>query len=582
MFPKTGSRTGIHLSQKGICENRIIFVCSIYFKGYSFQFQGIYNQFINFSLKNQMNTDAKTKKTANGGPTSKVETALTLYQPDQLPKAKAIFIKKDALPLDKHILDHFDTNVVLLDRSLNVRIMNKAAEKMYGISQNEAQGKAYTTIKTNALHQDFAQNLQAVVETQSTFNLREVQHLGPSNLAKYLDYSYIPIIGKDGQVEGVLSFGKEVPEQVNGEFLAQETQSKLAALFQQINIKNEEILQLRNRLQERYQFGNIIGQNRRMQSIYQLIEKIAPTDATVMIYGETGVGKELIANAIHFGSPRKDGPMISINCAALTETLLESELFGHEKGSFTGAIREKKGKFELASKGTLFLDELGEMSLSTQVKLLRVLQEKQIQRVGGEKDISVDIRIVAATHRNLSELIKTGQFRQDLYYRLNVVKIDLPPLRERFDDIPLLVQYFISKFNKKYHRHVRGISPPALRKLIQYPWPGNIRELESVIEKAFILEEGNEIEIVELDQPELTPTKKHYPNAPCKMLTEEQPPPSFSEFTSRQDQQERDYMLAVFEKFHGSINEVAAHTGLNRRTILNKMKKHRIEKKDFK
>ncbi|MDL1970881.1 MAG: sigma-54 dependent transcriptional regulator [Candidatus Desulfofervidaceae bacterium] len=246
-------------------------------------------------------------------------------------------------------------------------------------------------------------------------------------------------------------------------------------------------------LQVQYQFGNIIGKSKPMQEVFDLIRKVAKTKATVLITGESGTGKELVAKAIHYNSPRREKPFISVNCAALTETLLESELFGHEKGSFTGAIALRKGRFELADEGTLFLDEVSEMSPSLQVKLLRVLQEREFERVGGTKTIKINVRIIAASNRDLREEVESGRFREDLFYRLNVVHIHLPPLRKRGDDIPLLVAHFLRKYAKEVGAKEVKISPEALNLIYNYSWPGNVRELENAIERAVILSSGQEI-----------------------------------------------------------------------------------------
>jgi len=244
---------------------------------------------------------------------------------------------------------------------------------------------------------------------------------------------------------------------------------------------------LRAAMRSGYGFANIIGKNKKMQQVYGIIEKVGPTPSSVLITGESGTGKELVARAIHFKSPRENGPFISINCAALPEALLESELFGHEKGAFTGAIAVRKGRFELAHTGTLFLDEIGDMPLTLQPKLLRVLQEKCLERVGGTKTRQVDTRIVAATNKKLADEVARGEFREDLYYRLNVLHIHLPPLRERADDIPLLVAHFLNKYGKELNKPNLKIDPEALRYLTTLPWPGNIRELENIINRAAIL-----------------------------------------------------------------------------------------------
>lgn len=247
-----------------------------------------------------------------------------------------------------------------------------------------------------------------------------------------------------------------------------------------------EIRDLRKEVDQRYAFGNIIGKNHKMKAMFDLIQKIAPSDARVFITGETGVGKELVAKAIHFNSNRKNKPFVGINCGALAESLLETELFGHEKGAFTGAIRTKRGKFEYAQGGTIFLDEVGEISPGLQVKLLRVTQERKVERVGGNTPIDVDVRIISATNQDIEKKIKSGEFRLELFFRLNVVPIRIPPLRERIEDIPLLVNHFICMFNKRFNKKIRQISTHAMTQLMKHPWPGNVRELENVLERAFV------------------------------------------------------------------------------------------------
>jgi two-component system NtrC family response regulator len=257
---------------------------------------------------------------------------------------------------------------------------------------------------------------------------------------------------------------------------------------------------LRNVVESQYQFGNIIGKSKAMRDVFETIQKVAPSNATVLIEGESGTGKELVAKSIHFNSPRRDNPFVAVNCSALAEGLLESELFGHERGAFTGAVSSKKGRFELAHGGTLFLDEIGELSANLQVKLLRVLQEKTIERVGGVRSIAVDIRVLAATNRNLKDEMRAGRFREDLFYRLNVVHIVIPPLRLRWEDIRLLVDHFIKKYASSNQSAVpvKGMSQEVIRLFYEYSWPGNIRELENVIERAIILCEDGLITIKDL------------------------------------------------------------------------------------
>lgn len=248
---------------------------------------------------------------------------------------------------------------------------------------------------------------------------------------------------------------------------------------------------LQRDLEQRYRFADIVGHSKAMQQIFAMIEKVAQTRATVLITGESGTGKELVARAIHHRSPRKQRPFISVNCGALPETLLESELFGHEKGAFTHAIALRKGRFELAEGGTLFLDEVSSMSAALQVKLLRVLQEMEFQRVGGSKTIHVDVRVVAASNRDLKTEVEAGRFREDLFYRLNVVHIAIPPLRQRTEDIPLLVAHFVQKYAAANQKGEVIVDPEVMKIFLRYPWPGNIRELENVVERAVILSSNN-------------------------------------------------------------------------------------------
>ncbi len=250
-----------------------------------------------------------------------------------------------------------------------------------------------------------------------------------------------------------------------------------------------ENLKLKRELEKQKSFHGIISQNKKMKEIFLLVEKIADTDSHVLITGESGTGKDMIAKAIHERSGR-EGNFVSINCSAIPDTLLESELFGHKKGAFTGAVEDKEGLFESAHRGTLFLDEIGEMPYPLQAKLLRVIQDKKIRRIGSTREIKVDVRIVAATNYNIEKLVRDGKFREDLFYRLNVIRINLPPLRERLEDIPILVEYFVEKFSKKFQKRIKGISPDVFSLFFKYNWPGNVRELENTIEKMVLLEES--------------------------------------------------------------------------------------------
>jgi len=270
-------------------------------------------------------------------------------------------------------------------------------------------------------------------------------------------------------------------------FNVDELKLKVSKALDRKRLQQENTL-LKRALQDNHQFSNIIGRSPAMQAVFQLIQTIAPTMSTVLVTGESGTGKELVARAIHFNSPRKDRPFVALNCGALPETLLESELFGHVRGAFTGADSNKKGLVEVAEKGTVFLDEIGEMTPMVQVKVLRVLQERKFRRLGGTEEIDADIRIIAATNRDLTKLVAEEKFREDLFYRINVIPVRLPPLRERLDDIPLLAEHFLAKYAGQIGRSIAGVSPAAMRLLQAYAWPGNIRELENAIERAVALE----------------------------------------------------------------------------------------------
>jgi DNA-binding NtrC family response regulator len=276
---------------------------------------------------------------------------------------------------------------------------------------------------------------------------------------------------------------------------------RLGLLVQRALSTRELMLQhrvMQEELQKRGQFANIIGKSEPMKKVFEVVQQVAPSRASVLITGDSGVGKEMIADALHYNSPRKDKALIKVHCAALSESLLESELFGHERGAFTGAVARKRGRFELAHLGTIFLDEIGEISQGVQIKLLRVLQDKTFERVGGEEKIEVDVRVIAATNRDLKQAIQAGDFREDLYYRLNVVNIHLPPLRERKDDIPLLIAAFVKEFARENGKPIEGIEPKARMLLYAYPWPGNVRELRNCIESAVVMSKSNIITVDDL------------------------------------------------------------------------------------
>ncbi len=344
-----------------------------------------------------------------------------------------------------------------------------------------------------------------------------------------------------------------------------------------------ENIRLRQELSKKYRFGNLIGKSPRMLQLFEQIELIAESKSSVLLIGESGTGKELIASAIHYNSPRKDMPFIKINCAAIPETLLESELFGYKKGAFTGATTDKKGKFEIADGGTIFLDEIGEMSLPLQAKLLRVLQEKEVEPIGG-KPKKVDIRIIAATNANLEELIQQKRFRFDLYYRLNVIRLNIPPLRERKEDILLLVKYFVEKYSNENNKDIHSITPEAIKLLETYDWPGNVRELENLIERAVVLNQTGYLDIK--DFPEIL-EKISSEKAPYLISSDEwefSPIPEQSldlydghVYETVISEVEKKLILYALKKFKYTKTKAAKFLGINRNTLEKRIKELKIE-----
>ena len=328
----------------------------------------------------------------------------------------------------------------------------------------------------------------------------------------------------------------------------------------------EENRLLRERLDNRFDRRNLIGRSDAMISLLETVAQAAPSEATVLITGESGTGKEMIAGAIHYNSFRKDGPFIRINCAAITESLLESELFGHERGAFTGADRRKEGKFRQADGGSIFLDEVSEMSLGMQVKLLRVLQERELTRVGGDEVLKVDVRVIAATNRDLFQAIATGRFREDLYYRLNVVPLHVPPLRSRREDIPLLAQHFLIHFAAQNHKPIRGFTPQAMDRLLRYGWPGNVRELMNAVERGVVLARSeylNEAELPLISEGEVAAGSSLAPGA---MQNGEAP----------LEEVEKAAILKSLAIAEGNKSEAARRLGITRRTLHQKLKKWRL------
>lgn len=395
----------------------------------------------------------------------------------------------------KLVAEHLDAEriiVTILNRETSAIVI----EGSFGIPKTD---------RKNAVYQSGQGIIGKVIDKGDTILIKRIgesdEFLNLTNAPKKIDnqdVSFIctPVRYKD-EVIGSLSFHKAYNSihsfnydirflKIVGSMIGRtmRRRQEYAEEMEQLRAEN---ISLRGELKNRIMPNRIKGNSGKMNEVFELIESVAPTDATVLIRGESGVGKELVAEAIHFNSLRKSKPFIKVNCAALPESLIESELFGHEKGAFTGASTTRIGRFEAANGGTIFLDEFGDIPASTQVKLLRVLQEREIERIGSTKPIKVDVRIICATNRNLEELIKNNQFREDLYYRINVFPIYIPPLRERINDIPILIDFFIDKFNKRHGKNIKRITASAIDTLMVYHWPGNIRELENCMERACIL-----------------------------------------------------------------------------------------------
>jgi len=328
---------------------------------------------------------------------------------------------------------------------------------------------------------------------------------------------------------------------------------------------------LKDQLMEKFDFGKMIGYSNSMKAVFATIEKVAATDSTVIIYGESGTGKELVARALHFNSERKTGPLVTVNCGAIPEELLESEMFGHEKGAFTGAIRSRTGRFELAQGGSIFLDEIGDMSPSLQVKLLRVIQERQFERIGGMRTVDADVRIIAATNQNLELAVQERRFREDLFYRINVIPVYLPPLRDRKEDIPVLIEHFVARFRKTKQKDLEGLTDEAMEAMMQYHWPGNVRELQNVIEMLVVMKGSGFVGMEDL------------PDKICasgfqkgKTSMNIQIPDEGLNISEVMDEFEKDLLLKALKQSGGVKNRAAKLLNLNRTTYVEKLKRHQI------
>ena len=445
------------------------------------------------------------------------------------------------------LLDHLTDGVFVVDNECIIHVFNPAVAKITGIPAADAIGQTChhmyggTDAGCPVTHQrgcpvqaTFAagQASDAEIDTVVTF---------PTGQRKALRVRAVPLLDAAGEV------------------------ARVAVILQDVS----ELHALQQELEGRYEFHNIIGKNHQMQEVYSLIEQIADTDATVTIEGESGTGKELVARAIHFSSSRASQPFVQVNCSSLVETLLESELFGHVRGAFTGAVRDKIGRFEAADSGTIFLDEIGDLSPTVQVKLLRVIQERQFERVGESKPRTSNVRIITATNRSLKALMQGGVFREDLYSRLRVVPISLPPLRARREDIPLLAGAFIERFQHAMDKPISGMSDAALALMMDYPWPGNVRELENAIEHAFVRGNGREIQADDLPiELRLGPASETATDAFAPPTAQ----PAARGALRRTLQDERSLILAALEAAHGSKAAAARRLGIGRTTLWRRLK----------
>ncbi len=422
-----------------------------------------------------------------------------------------------------------------INANWEITSFNRAAEGITGFTIAEAVGKKYWQVFPSEDGKEDPQLRAFIAEHQKAL-LREMT-----------------ITRKDGS---------RVLVRINSAPLLDISGNRIGRVvtFEDISLERN----LSQHIEERFHFKNIIGHSKPMLNVYNMMENVINTDSTVLITGQSGTGKEVIARAIHLNSERKSEPFIAVNCSAFAETLLESELFGHEKGAFTGAMNTKIGRFELSGNGTLFLDEIGDIPLSVQVKLLRVLENRQFERVGGTKSISLKSRIISATHRNLEREIKEERFREDLYYRINVINIHLPSLFERKDDIPSLVNYFMDKYNKKFNKDIHYVSPDAFKIFFHYGWPGNIRELENVIEHAFVVCNSDAINVEHL------PLKLQELQKEIIPLNDNISPKNPLEIAEKQS------LLETLQKFNGNRAKTADALGINKTTLWRKMKKYNL------
>ncbi|MFO7447944.1 MAG: sigma 54-interacting transcriptional regulator [Ignavibacteriaceae bacterium] len=419
-----------------------------------------------------------------------------------------------------------------INSNWEITSFNRSAEKITGFTISEAVGKKYWQVFPSEDGKEDLQLRTFITEHQQAL-LRETTIIRKDGSRVLVRINSAPLLDVSGKKTGRV------------------------VTFEDISVMKN----LSEHIEERFHFKNIIGRSKPMIKVFNMMENVINTDSTVLITGESGTGKEIVARAIHLNSDRKSEPFIAVNCTAFAESLLESELFGHEKGAFTGAMHTKPGRFELSGNGTLFLDEIGDIPLSVQVKLLRVLENRQFERVGGIKTLPLNARIISATHRNLEMEIKEGRFRDDLYYRINVINIHLPSLFERKDDIPSLVNHFMDKYKKRFKKEIHYISPDALKAITLYRWPGNIRELDNVIEHAFVVCNSEAI------KPE------HLPSKFQALLDETDSNEALMPKTPLEDA-EKQLIIETLRKFNGSRTKTADSLGINKTTLWRKIKKY--------
>ena len=447
------------------------------------------------------------------------------------------------------IIETMADGLFTLDIRGQITSWNKAMERISGYSAREAVGKTCNLLECSKCYGN---------KCPGDVNKCGVMEYGKT------DARECSILHKDGYEVPVIKNARLVKDD-NGVILGVvETITDLTDL----NAIKEKIEETQAKLKDSYRLGNIIGKSVVMQNVFAAIRAAAKSRATILIQGESGTGKELVAGAIHYKGMSADRPMVIVNCSALSETLLESELFGHVKGAFTGAHKDRQGRFEEADKGSIFLDEIGELTPYMQVKLLRVLQEREIERVGDSKKIKIDIRIIAATHQDLYDLVEKGKFREDLYYRLKVFPINVPPLKARREDIPLLVNHFIEKGNKRESKNIKGINSDALKKLINYSFPGNIRELENAIEHAFVICDSDKINLSDLPVEIIS-------NIRANPVAAEELPANSSQFSgvSTNRSLDRETLLSLLEECDWNKAKVARRINKSRTSVWKYMKK---------